>query len=83
MKYNKTNGYYKFWNKDGKYCKIKVEDEIKNEKIIVSFIKNAGEVQYHSPDKIFKNTVEVIHFLLKNLETDGIIFKISKSSTIK
>jgi len=81
-KYTKENGYYKFYNKNGKRCKIKCEN-IENEKVIISFSKNAGETMYHLPDKVFKNTTEVIYHLVKNLESDNVIFTIYKSSTIK
>ena len=74
--YKSAAGYYKFYNKTGTPCRIKCSP------VSGSCIIQFKEVQatswlYHVPDKKFKNCLEVVNFILKNLVNKDMIFKIA------
>jgi hypothetical protein len=86
-KYSKTNGYYKYYNSEGLKCRIKVTKNAKcrkNDAFTIAFLRPFDyNWNYDIPVdkknkkmKIFKDCFDVINFILKNLETDGTIFKI-------
>jgi len=86
-KYSKENGYYKYYNSEGLKCRIKVTKNArcrKDDNFIIAFLRPQDyNWNYHMPvDKkskkvvIFKDCFDAINFILKNLETDGTIFKI-------
>ena len=81
QKYKSENGYYKYYNKEGKKCRIKFVDTDVDFGIMVKF-KRPGDTSwlYHYPDKIFDNVFSVINYICKNLETDGTVFKIVSSA---
>ena len=70
------NGYFKFYNKEGLSCRVKCPKEIQKE-ILIKF-KNRDETAwaYHSPKRTFRNCLEVVNFILKNLENENMVFKI-------
>ena len=78
--FSKKNGFYKYYNSEGKVCRIKVANNIKcqeNFECIVSFWQPTdAEWKMHIPSKKFKDAFDAINFILKNLETSGTIFKI-------
>ena len=78
--FSKKNGFYKYYNSEGKVCRIKISDKIKcqeNFECLISFWHaNDAEWKMHSPSKVFKDIFEVINFILKNLENDRVVFKI-------
>jgi len=85
-KHSKNNGYFKYYNKEGKSCRIKFDNDFKfiEEKkkfnIIIKFKKDDETLwNYHSPFRKFKSIFEIINYILKNLENDKMVFKISKS----
>ena len=83
-KYTKKDGYYKYYNSEGKKCRIKIEPELlngKNFKVFVWFKKeDDAHWLVHQPKKKFRDAFHVINFILKNLENDNLIFKITKAS---
>jgi hypothetical protein len=81
MKYKSRNGYFKFYNKNGLSCRIKIQDEISG-KFIIKY-KGPDEIiwNYISPD-FSAITIEVINYILKNLETDNSVFKIVPARSI-
>jgi len=83
-KYTKKDEYYKYYNAEGKKCRIKIEPKLlceRNFKVFVWF-KNENDVNWlvHQPKKKFKDVFHVINFILKNLENNNLIFKITKVS---
>jgi len=87
--YSSKNGFYKYYNKEGKSCRIFVDKDainLKDQRIILSWTSpNTDGWNVYIPhtkkgeDKKFKNIFEVIKHILKNLETDKSIFKVSVS----
>ena len=81
--YTKKNGYYKYYSKDGKVCRIKFDIPScyfnSAEQVIISFRKppKFDERLSHIPKRKFNNVFEVIRHIIKNLETDGLIFEVS------
>jgi len=86
-KFSKENNYYKYYTSDGLKCRIKVTKDAKcrkNDSFTIAFMRPYDyNWNYHIPyDKKnknyrkFKDCFEVINFILKNLETNGTIFKI-------
>lgn len=81
-RFSKKNGYYKYYNKEGKWCRIKIKDS--------SCVGNTGRkevlLKFQGPmddgwlittiDKEFDNVFDIIHYLCKNLETNGTVFKV-------
>ena len=80
-KFKSKNGYYKYYNKDGKWCRIKVDCDINGKVLFVLRYPNDGYVtpNYYSPNKKFKNAFDVIKHICKNLETNGLIVEVTKS----
>jgi len=70
--------YYKYYTKDGKCAKIKFQKNIiANLPIIIKFKRPDDELwNFHTPDKTFKNSFEVIEYILENLETNRTKFKV-------
>ena len=84
MKYKRKYGYYKYYNKDGKKCRIKFLDNFQVHErpfqILVKFkLPGDDEFAYHSPNKTFYGVQDIIHYILSNLENDGVIFEISRT----
>jgi len=76
-KYSRNNGYYKYYNNKGDYCRIKIKNFTENNPIIVKF-KDKDDIDwfYHLPDKKFNSVQEIIWYITNNLETPNKIFKI-------
>lgn len=75
-KYTKTNGWFKFFTEEGLTCRIK-SDEVNDTKVIIKYRhENDIEWTWHSPNIVFKNQLEVARYLLKNLETDQLLFRV-------
>jgi hypothetical protein len=70
------NGYYKFYNSQGIYCRIKCNNVENNEVLIKFKQKNETNWMYHSPNKRFHSCLEVANYILKNLDNQNMIFKI-------
>lgn len=81
-KYSKRNGYYKYYNKNGVSCRVKFENKMainsKTANVIIEFNKeNDIEVSnMHMPARYFNNDFEILNFILKNLETSNLVFKV-------
>jgi len=79
--FKSSNGYYKYYNKEGKACRIKIEDKLKNKKNFNCFIwfkyPKKDYWMIHEPNKKFKDVFQVINYLCKNLETNNIVFKVT------
>ena len=78
-KYSKTNGYWKYYNKEGKWCRIKFKKEVKNSTIMIKFKKCSNNLEpwmYYAPYHTFKNKFDVINYITKNLEKNGLCFQI-------
>jgi len=70
-------GYYKFYTKNGKKAFIKLCKNINNSKVIIKFMRPKDDNWlYHYPDKKFENCLDVIYYILKNLETNKTRFKV-------
>jgi len=80
MKHKSKNGYFKHYNKEGIACRIKVaKSALKkfNDEFIVKFKDAKDEFwMWHVPHKRFRDASEVIVFILKNLDSDNMVFKI-------
>jgi hypothetical protein len=70
------NGYFKFYNGSGIPCRIKCQGEVKGTALIKFKHKDTTDWMYHVPNKKFRNCLEVVNFILKNLENKEMIFKI-------
>jgi hypothetical protein len=70
------NGYFKFYNGSGISCRIKCSSEIQKEALIKFKHKEDANWLYHVPNREFRNCLEAANFILKNLENEGMIFKI-------
>jgi hypothetical protein len=70
------NGYFKFYNKNGQSCRIKCQEEIKGQVLIKFKPHDEGAWLYYAPKREFRNCLEVANFILKNLESNGTVFKI-------
>jgi len=69
--------YYKFYNKDGKRAYIKVAKFLNLDNVIIKFQRQRDEDWlYHTPNKKFKNVVEIINFIVENLENDKTYFNV-------
>jgi len=69
--------YYKFYNKDGKKCYIKFTKNVNINNPIIKFKRPFDENWlFHIPNKKFKNCIEIIHFIINNLETNKTKFKV-------
>ena len=70
--------YYKYYNAEGLSCKVKIEDEFEDKRVVLSlkYPKDERGVM-HIPDKIFKNGYHVINYICKNLETDKLVVSVS------
>lgn len=80
MSKNSKNGYYKYYNAEGKSCRIKIYvDKIKlpDTGILLKY-KGPEDIfwNYHVPNKHFGNVFEIIKYLSKNTEVDGTIYKV-------
>ena len=77
-----VNGYYKFYNKAGLSCRIKSSGHIDGSEILIRF-KHKDDLGwlYHAPKRKFRNCLDATNFILKNLENEGMIFKISPVSS--
>jgi len=80
MKYNSKNRYFKHYNKEGIACRIKVaKSALKkfDNEFIVKFKGAKDEFwMWHFPSKKFRDASEVIVFILKNLNSKNMVFKI-------
>jgi ribosomal protein S19E (S16A) len=72
-----VNGYFKFYNGHGLSCRIKCDKEINGQTLIKFKHRSDSHWLYHVPNKTFRNCLEVANFILKNLENDGMVFKIT------
>ena len=77
------NGYYKFYNKAGISCRIKCEVEAKGQVLIKFKHRDDHQWLYHVPDKKFRNCLEITNFILKNLENQNMVFKITTMDPLK
>ena len=70
--------YFKFYNKEGKKAYIKISKNFKNFKNPIIKFKRPQDDDwlYHLPNKKFKNCLEAVEFIMKNLETNNTKFKI-------
>jgi len=69
--------YYKFYNKEGKKAYIKISKNANVKKPIIKFKRpQDDDWLYHLPNKNFKNCLEIVTFIMKNLETNNTKFKI-------
>ena len=71
--------YCKFYSKDGKVAYIKAKKTAfkrKNEEFLVAFKRKGEENWNFHWTKVKKNLIDVIEFLLNNLENDEVKFKI-------
>jgi len=76
MRRNK-NGY-KFYNSRGISCRINCDDNMHG-KIIIQFReKNSTNWSYYVPNKQFSSTIEIVNYIITNLENQHMIFKINK-----
>ena len=82
-KYKKANGYYKFYNKLGVSCRIKTEEPVQGSVIIKFKDQDETKWMYHAPSRTFNSTLEVVHYILMNLESKNLVFKIMATQTIK
>jgi hypothetical protein len=76
----KCNDYFTYYNKNGLKAKIKVSKNAfdkKNSQFLIKFQRPSDEEWlYHYPSKKFGCHLEVINYILKNLETNNSRFKI-------
>ena len=76
----KCNEFYTYYNKKGLKAKIKVTNkalEKKNTYFIIKFMRQIDDDWlYHYPDKKFSCHLEVINYILKNLESNNVKFKV-------
>ena len=73
-KYSRKNGYYKFYNKEGKKCRIKIDGSIKNKELIfILRYPNSILPRYYVPNRKFTSKLDLIHHIVSNLETDGLV----------
>ena len=75
----KCNSYFEYSNGSVK-CKIKVSNNAFNKRdtnFIIKF-KKENEIiwKYHMPDKKFSCHIEVINYILNNLDNNKVKFKI-------
>jgi len=77
-----AQGYYKFYNAEGKSCRVKCKS-VEGSCIIKFKHVNEHEWLYHSPNRDFNSCTDAINFILKNLISDGMIFKVVKTACIK
>jgi len=79
--YKSKKGYFKHYNANGISCRIKVTryalTKTDSEFLIAFKSKKEEFWNYHSPDRKFRCVNEVIVFILKNLISKNMIFKIS------
>lgn len=72
--FKSKNGYYKYYNKEGHMCRIKVSDDAltrKNSEFIIFWFEEIWLAHIPTSVKKFRDPFHVINFILKNLETDG------------
>ena len=82
-KYKKVNGYYKFYNKPGTSCRIKADEPVSGKAIIKFKDQDEAKWMYHAPTRSFNSTLEVVHYILLNLESKNLVFKILEAGAIK
>jgi len=78
-KYKSKNGYYKYYNKEGKWCRIKITDPTISGNVIFKMrypYENYLLPNYYSPNRKFKSAFDIITHICKNLETDGLVVKV-------
>ncbi len=74
--------YHKFYNKEGKRAKIKFVhprelESVKPFEAIIRFKSENDELwKYHSPKRKFHGALDIITYILKNLEHDKLLFEI-------
>jgi len=80
-KYSRKNGWFKFYNNQGKFCRIKLNNNIlKDTKVIIKFkYDNSSDWYYHSPDRKFNGCQDVIWYITNNLESDKMLFEINNT----
>ena len=81
------NGYYKYYNSAG--VSTRIRNEFKPEagvlkRALIKF-KLVDEISwmYHTPTKSFKDQFEVMNHVLKNLESENMVFKIYNIDELK
>ena len=81
-KYNKSNGFYKHYNKKGNSCRIRVTGHVDeyHEVLIKMLRKDEVEWVVFPTSRRFKSTQDIIHHILSNLETNKTIFDITTLS---
>jgi len=73
------SGYKVFYTSEGVKVKIKVtKDALCRSGTFIFKIKNEKTIKtiYHSPNRLFDNVIEAIEFILQNVETKHLKFKI-------
>ncbi len=70
------NGYYKFYSKDGTECRIKADRDIQGKVIIKFKYANSVGWRWYAPSREFKNVLDATTYILKNLESDKMVFKV-------
>jgi len=81
MKYSRKNGYYKYYNKEGKQCRVKFIENIENSRALFKLIYPNSEdpISMYITRKTFKDNFEILHHIVKNLETDGLVIEIIRN----
>jgi hypothetical protein len=81
MSFKKKNGYYKHYNKEGKSCRIKFTcnpDNVSDKEDIIITYRNKAELTPNIIVKTgFKCDSDVIHYLLRNLDNNDMVFEIA------
>ncbi len=74
--------YREFWDQDGRACKIKMSKRFSRYgsnsfQVLIRFRpENTLDWLYHVPEHEFENTTEVLSFIISNLETTDMQFKV-------
>ena len=77
--FKSKNGYYKYFNKEGNMCRIKVSEDAltrKNSQFTIFWFDGVWNAHMPTSVKTFRDPFHVISFILKNLETNGKSFLI-------
>ncbi len=84
MKKGKENGYFKFYTATGLSCRIKSSGNIRGKILIRMQDTNATSDSnwlFYSPGRSFENCLDAANYILKNLEKENMVFKISSMSS--
>jgi len=78
-KYSSKRGFYKYYNKNGLQCRIKISKNILqsgSKNYTIKFKRPQDDSWLYTLPKTFDNPLECIDYIVKNLETDRTIFKV-------